>query len=579
MRVTPFRVLLAALIVTVLGYGEAPAQIPIPRPIDPTGRSGEAPPPLEKELKEPTPAPKLVLPPVPALPKEQGEIPPVQVFVREIQVKGSTVFPADEIAQVTDRYKNRQLTTEDLERLRTELTLLYVNKGYVNSGAILPDQAVSDGIVTYQIIEGQLTNIDLEGNRWFRSNYLTKRISLGAGTPFNINDLQERLRLLLEDQRIGRINAQLKPGLRLGEAVLDVHVEDTLPYKLWWEFDNYQSPSVGAERGLITFEHQNLTGNGDVARAQYGASQGLNPLLDIKYSFPVNAYDTTLSLQYRKNTFAVVEQPFQQADMKSYSDIYTLGVRQPVYRTLNSDLAVELVGERLSHETYIGGERFTLSPGAHNGRSIVTALRPTLEYIYRSQSQVVAARSRFSFGVDALDATINSGNVPDSKFFAWLGEFQWVRQLGILNAYAIFRSDIQLANDPLIDLEQVAIGGRYSVRGYRENTLLRDNAVITSLEGRLPLILNMPWADYLELAPFFDYGRGWNTKGPTDGPRYLASVGVGLRWGVTLRTTPIPLRPEFEVYWGHPLKPRPSTQDKNALQDNGVHLQFVLGIF
>jgi len=39
------------------------------------------------------------------------------------------------------------------------------------------------------------------------------------------------------------------------------------PYKLWLDFNNYQSPSVGEARGIVTMEHQNLTGNGDVATA------------------------------------------------------------------------------------------------------------------------------------------------------------------------------------------------------------------------------------------------------------------------------------------------------------------------
>ena len=79
------------------------------------------------------------------------------------------------------------------------LTLLYVNNGYVNSGAILPDQKVTEGVVTYQIIEGRLTAVDVEGNRWFRSSYFQKRFFLDAGPPLNVNLLQRRLQLLLED--------------------------------------------------------------------------------------------------------------------------------------------------------------------------------------------------------------------------------------------------------------------------------------------------------------------------------------------------------------------------------------------
>ena len=62
------------------------------------------------------------------------------------------------------------------------LTLHYVNNGYVNSGAVIPDQTVADGVITFDIIEGELTRIDLEGNKWFRDGYIRKRLALGGKT-------------------------------------------------------------------------------------------------------------------------------------------------------------------------------------------------------------------------------------------------------------------------------------------------------------------------------------------------------------------------------------------------------------
>ncbi len=169
--------------------------------------------------------------------------------MREIRVIGSTIFSAEELAKVTAPYVNREVTSEDLEALRVALTLLYVNNGYVNSGAILPDQTVTEGVVTYQIIEGRLSAVDVEGNRWFRSSYFQKRFFLDAGPPLNVNALQRRLQLLLEDSRIQRLNAELKPGLKPGEGILDVRVEERTPYRLLSEYNNYQSPSVGENRG------------------------------------------------------------------------------------------------------------------------------------------------------------------------------------------------------------------------------------------------------------------------------------------------------------------------------------------
>ena len=574
--------------------------------IDPTGRSGE-PPTLPQELPQP-PRPGTLLPPVLPAPKAEP-IPGLRVFVREIKVTGSTVFSPAELAKVTGPYVNRELTSEDLEALRVALTLLYVNNGYVNSGAILPDQTVTGGIVNYQIIEGSLTGVEVHGNRWFRSSYFQKRFSLDAGPPLNIDALQQRLQLLLEDSRIQRLNAELRPGVARGEGILDVRVEDARPYRLSFEYNNYQSPSVGENRGLIVFEHQNVTGNGDVFTGQYGRSRGLNPLLDFKYSFPITARDTILSYQYRKNTFSVIEQPFEDLNVDSKSDIYTLSLRHPLYRTLSNQVFFELTGERLSHKTKLLGEDFSLEPGAQHGRTVVTALRPALEWIYRSSSQVIATRSRFSFGIDAIDATVNPGNLPDGKFFAWLGEFQWVRRLnflddpinpnqfqqalrrfGFFDSYLLFRTNAQLTNDPLLSLEQISVGGRYSVRGYRENTMLRDRALITSFEARFPLLPVMrelsgnglAYFDYLEFAPFFDFGRGWNKEQATPSPQDISSVGVGLRWAMTIPWAPlqdskITFRPQFEVYWGHRL--RKVFNPRDSLQDNGVHLQFMLGLF
>jgi len=422
-----------------------------------------------------------------------------------------------------------------------------------------------------------VTEIDVEGNRWFRTGYLRRRLALGTGPPLNVNRLQEQLQLLLEDPRIRRLNADLKPGLRPGEATLTATVEERLPYKAWFTIDNYQSPSVGAERGIMTLEHQNLTGWGDVLTFRLGRSEGLDPLYDIRYAVPVTPYDTTLSFQYRKNSFKVIAEEFRVLEITSDSEIFTLGVRQPVYRTPTTEVATEVIGERLSHNTTLLGEPFDLTPGARNGETVVTAIRWVQEVVHRSQNQVIAVRSRMSFGTDWLGATVRNGDAPDSHFFAWLGQFQAVRQFeSLLGTQAIFRADLQFAHERLLILEQMAVGGRYSVRGYRENTFVRDNAFVTSLEVRVPLVRNRSWADYLQLAPFVDYGRAWATLPPVDKPLDIASVGIGLRWGVTI-PAPVEIRPSLEVYWGYPLRDIKTTG--GDIQDKGVHFQFVLGFF
>jgi hemolysin activation/secretion protein len=500
----------------------------------------------------------------------------LRVFARQIRVIGSTVFSEAELAAVAAPYLNREVTSEDLEALRLALTRLYVNAGYINSGVLLPDQTVTDGVITYQIIEGALTSVTVEGNRWFRERYLRRRLTLDLEPPLQISALQERLQRLQQDERIEGLHAELQPGVQLGESTLNVRVEEHIPIFIALEFNNYQSPTVGAEQGLITVAHRNLTGNGDVLSVTYGRSSGLNPQIDASYTLPLTPRETTLGMRYRRNESSVVEATFDPLDIDSRSEIFTLSLRQPLHRTLRRELALSLIGERFQSRTFLLGQPFDFSPGTRNGLAIDTAVRLSMEWLDRTPNQVIAARSRFSVGIDALGATINPDDLPDGQFFAWLGQFQWARRLPIRDIELLWRLDVQLVTDPLLPLEQVAVGGRYSVRGYRENQLVRDNAVIASLESRIPLVRNRRWADYLQVVPFIDVGRGWNQQADTTDRALLAGVGLGLRWAATFGTA-VPLRPQFEIFWGYQLKDVRTTGGN--LQDKGVHLQFTLAAF
>lgn len=543
--------------------------------LDPTGRSADAPsPPFEEEAPEKRP--EFVLPSIPS-PPEAGRhaLPGINVYISEIIVEGSTVFSQEQLAEITSPYVHREITNEDLEDLRQALTRFYIQHGYVTSGAVIPDQAITDGRLRVRIIEGGLSEITIEGNRWFRAGYLRSQMEPAREKPVNTRPLQYRLRLLQMDPLIRRVNAELRPGVRPGESTLNVKVSEENPFEMHIGFNNYLSPSVGAERLMLALAHQNLMGRGDVLRLSYGKSDGLDPQMDLFYSLPINAHRTTLSARYRKNDFSVVEEPFENLEIESESEIYEITLKHPVYRTLEQEFALAVTAEHLHNRTRMMGVPFAFTPGTENGESTVTALRFSQEWTYRTQRQVMAARSRFSFGVDALGATTWDEPLPDGTFTSWLGQFQYVRLLEPYDIQIIFKTDMQFANDPLLPLEQMAVGGRYSVRGYRENSFVRDQGFVASLELRIPLFRDVSWADYLQLAPFFDLGASRNRESPSPPPNTIYSTGLGLRWAWTLMEKPFQIRPQLEFYWGIPLRDVP-TGDHDDLQDKGIHFQFVI---
>src|ERR1051326_2143167 len=94
-----------------------------------------------------------VLPPPPASQLESKKLDSAaKLFVRMFQFEGNAAFSSDELSKVTASYTNREITSGELEEARRAVTLHYINHGYVNSGAILPDQTPTNGIVTLRVM-------------------------------------------------------------------------------------------------------------------------------------------------------------------------------------------------------------------------------------------------------------------------------------------------------------------------------------------------------------------------------------------------------------------------------------------
>ena len=106
--------------------------------------------------------------------------------VEKFVVTGSTVFSQAEFDRVTAPFVGRVITLAELYSARSAITQIYVDKGYITSGALIPLQTLKGGIVEIQVIEGRLEKINVTGNKRLRSGYVSSRIGLGTQTPLNL---------------------------------------------------------------------------------------------------------------------------------------------------------------------------------------------------------------------------------------------------------------------------------------------------------------------------------------------------------------------------------------------------------
>ena len=220
---------------------------------------------------------------------------------------------------------------------------------------------------------------------------------------------------------------------------------------------------------------------------------------------------------------------------------YEFTYRQPLLQKPTEDIAIGLTFSRNDSATTLGGEPFPLSRGAEtDGDTNISALRFFQEYTNRDANQVFALRSQFSLGVNLFDATINDDDRPDSKFLAWRGQAQYIRLLSP-DISLLLRSDLQFSDRPLVPVEQFSLGGALSVRGYRQDALLGDNGWFNSAEIRATILRIPDWETNIQLSPFIDFGKVWNTDKFDNvnnidldfAKNTLVSVGVGLRFQVS----------------------------------------------
>lgn len=535
-------------------------------PVDRPGQARPEPPRLDAAPRRP----EFALPDATSLLPRDGRLSAgLLITVRRFEIVGATVFSREALEARAAPFLDRPIGNEELEELRLRLTRLYVDAGYINSGALIPDQELREGVLTLQIVEGTLSRVEVGGEHRFDPAHISSRLLAGAGSPLHVPALQERMQLMLQDSQIERMNAELAPGARPGESVLRVAVTEAPRHSLGLSVANNRSPSVGSNRIELLGAARNLLGMADSWTLRLGKTRGLDDYA-LSAALPVSVRDTQLNLRYEKNTSLVIEEPFRALNIDSLSETFEIGLRHPWLRSLQRSLILGAALSLREATTRLAGERFSFSPGVQNGGSRVAALRLSGEWLDRGQDHVFSARGVLSFGLDAFGATRNGGSLPDSRFVAGLAQAQWVRRLDAAGAQLILRGDLQSADSPLLPLEKFAIGGADSVRGFRENRIVRDRGWAGSAEvrvpvGHLPLPALSPQGDgRLALALFVDAGQAWDKDGAKES---LWGAGPGLRWDLADDAY-------AQLYWAGKRKRIAGTT--NDLQDKGIHLKFVL---
>jgi hemolysin activation/secretion protein len=487
--------------------------------------------------------------------------------LRGVSVVGASILSNSEVQTAAAPYIGKAVGMNELEEIRRVLTLACVRKGYINSGAVLPDQPIGDGTIHFTLVAGRLVDIRIKGTRHFAKGYIRRRLQRAASVPLDINAMNRSVQVLLQNPGVQRLNVDLEPGPERATALLTATVTESKPWNLQASVANDTPPSVGSIHGVLGASYRNLFHRDDLITLSYGRTGALNDGA-ASWSVPVDAADTTIGVNYDYDGSFVLDNVFKGLNINSRTQTIGASVDQPLLRTGDETLSIGLRYDHRTNKTFVLGQPFDLSEGAIGGLITSDILRLSSDWSQRSLVDAIAARATFSIGLpDAPDHPR-----PNDDFLVFLGQVQYIRKISE-PLQVLLRTTVQLADHPLFLFEQIALGGDGTVRGYEANQFVRDDAVLTTVEAhyrfyKLPDLQKWsepgPGGGALELVPFFDFGNGWNVSRPTVGAPYLASIGLGLHFNLG------PIL-SGRIDYGYQL--RSIKNPEHDLQDSGIDFQ------
>lgn len=502
------------------------------------------------------------LPPIPDPSAFERELSAERSQVRRIRLEGARAVAEAEWRAIVQPYEGRALGEGDLREIERRLTQLYLDRGFVSSGVLLAARAPGSDEVVFTAVEGTISQVR------FRTppRYASPRWLAGLLVPRHDEavrtvDLQERMAILRDTGVVERINAELAPLPAPGMAELVVSVEERPPWSVELRYDNHHSPVVGARRASLWVDHRNVTGWGDRFDAHVGDAEGKD--FHVAYSAGPPRSAWRFGLRYERSDALAIDPPeFRVLEIASDASTRRVEASNALVTSSTRSLTASLALERRSATSTLLGLPFSFIPGLADGITEIEVARLATEHTAVGPSAVLFLRGQWSEGrsrraVDAVELA------PASRFRAFAAQAQYARRISEAGAQVLVRVDSQYAPETLFPIEKKSVGGAESVRGYRESVLLRDSAVVGTIEARWPVYRHDAGVR-VSLAAFVDGAYARDAEPRADEIRSIASAGVGL-------AAALPFGFSARIDYARPNR-RWLTDDADS-QDRGLHFR------
>jgi hemolysin activation/secretion protein len=449
----------------------------------------------------------------------------------EFQVVGNTVLPQIAIEEAVYPLLGPGKSFNDVEKARLALEQAYHDAGYLTVSVSLPEQKVVQGVVTLKVSEGVIERTRVTGAQYTLPSRIREEIPSGAeGQVPNFPEMQHELQAANRAPGL-RVTPTLEAGRVPGTTVLELKVNDTPPLTAWLDFNNAYSANTAHTRLAGGVSYSNLFQLGHTISLTYQTAP-TNPkessAVSASYMVPLADYQRFLSFYGVHSTSDVATSAVSVGNQALFGNNDIIGALYIMPLRTRPDMTHQLtLGLSYNNSKQDANDYSTPVIYWKLGADYGLGLNDTGGSWQLGASAVLGIR-----GPGTGDVSFGERRYLAHNSFAVL-KLNAQRLLNLPAGWSLLGStNMQLADQALINNEQFTAGGVGSVRGYLQAEAAGDKGIQASLELRAPVWSpeSMPLLKSLQPYAFFDaaYLRV-NDPLPEEIDSFtLDSVGLGL---------------------------------------------------
>lgn len=466
----------------------------------------------------------------------------VSFRIHEIQIIGGQQEKFQWMKKFLSQYEERMIGKKGIQLIVKKLTNELLERGYITTRIVIPEQDLSSGTLKLQVIAGIIGNIKFDQDKHcgnWQNAFPTR-----PGNILNLRDIEQGLEQL---KRVPSQDADFKivPGKNIGESNIVVSLKQSPNVRTAVSIDDSGSKVTGKLQSFIGVSVDNLVNANDIFNLSFnqdaqreGSIKGTKDR-SISYSFPSGNWLFTFLSQQNKyhQTIYGMNQKFLYS---GESGTYGIKIDKIIDRKQTSKTNIEWNLIKKHSKNFIEGTEIEVQ------RKNTTALEMAIERRQYLKQSVVDVRLAYRKGVPWLGAQSDypKENAPTSNYKMWIGEINYMTPILLGKINGKYTSTIHLQNTPdtLYATDYISIGNRYTVRGFDgEETLAAEKGWYSRNEFSFPVGKTRQ-----ELYLGFDYGQvsGPAVKGLPD--KVIAGTAIGIRGKID--------KISYEVFTAWPIK-------------------------